>query len=295
MNPIAIQVRTRVVEGEYAEDGSPLVEEEEVLISGRHRLEALIRLGDEYTAVTRLPDAWNADRCKLWQLSENLARSELSALDRDRAIAEYIETAQRVDATAAEKVAQVAQVSGKARGGRGKKGGDSAASRELRIGRDDVRRAQKVASLTPAAQQAARELGLADNRRALLHAAHEEPEQQTETLQKIAAEKAAKKSEPRAPGSVIHVHEPGPGTRPVVLTVQSNSMPTVAEAHREPAPDPEPEPAREVSTGSKAIARWITDHANADNLPVIAGWLEAGNAQDIAELLRAKISDPTVH
>lgn len=54
------------------------------------------------------------------------------------------------------KPAQVAQVS---LGGRGNKGGESEAARQLGLDRDDVRRAIKVASITPEAQQAAHEVG----------------------------------------------------------------------------------------------------------------------------------------
>ena len=54
------------------------------------------------------------------------------------------------------KPVQVAQVS---LGGRGNKGGESEAARQLGLDRDDVRRAIKVASITPEAQQAAHEVG----------------------------------------------------------------------------------------------------------------------------------------
>ena len=43
--------------------------------------------------------------------------------------------------------------------GRGNKGGESEAARQLGLDRDDVRRAIKVASITPEAQRAAHEVG----------------------------------------------------------------------------------------------------------------------------------------
>ena len=58
-------------------------------------------------------------------------------------------------------------------GGRGKKGGIREAARQLGLSEADVRRAIKVASLSPEAVQAAYRLGLADNRAALLRAADE--------------------------------------------------------------------------------------------------------------------------
>jgi hypothetical protein len=67
---------------------------------------------------------------------------ELSALERDKLIAEWARMVGK------EKPAQVGPVSG----GRGKKEGIREASRQLGLDRDDVRRAVKVASLTPEAQ-----------------------------------------------------------------------------------------------------------------------------------------------
>ena len=57
-----------------------------------------------------------------------------------------------------DKVAQLAPVS-KVGAGRGNKGGESEAARQLGLDRDDVRRAIKVASITPEAQQTAHEVG----------------------------------------------------------------------------------------------------------------------------------------
>ena len=51
------------------------------------------------------------------------------------------------------------------------KRGEREAARQLGLDRDDVRRAFKVASLSSEAQQTAHDVGLADNRAALLEAA----------------------------------------------------------------------------------------------------------------------------
>ena len=75
-------------------------------------------------------------------------------------------------------------------GGRGKKGGIREAARQLGLSEADVRRAIKVASITPEAQQAAHELGLADNRSALLRAADETtPEDQVRVLEELSGRK----------------------------------------------------------------------------------------------------------
>ena len=57
-----------------------------------------------------------------------------------------------------DKIAQVAQFS-KVGAGRGNKGGESEAARQLGLSQPDVHRASKVASITPEAQQAAHEVG----------------------------------------------------------------------------------------------------------------------------------------
>ena len=90
-----------------------------------------------------------------------------------------------------DKIAQVAQFS-KVGAGRGNKGGESEAARQLGLDRDDVRRAAKVASITPEAQQAAHEVGLADNRSALLEAASKPAEEQATYLRERAAKKEMK-------------------------------------------------------------------------------------------------------
>ena len=75
-------------------------------------------------------------------------------MERDKLIAEWCRLVGKEN-----KHAQVAQVY---TGGRGNKGGESEAARQLGLDRDDVRRAVKVASLSPEAQQAAHDVGLAD-------------------------------------------------------------------------------------------------------------------------------------
>ena len=72
-------------------------------------------------------------------------------MERDKLVAEWCRLVGRED-----KVAQLAPVS---LGGRGNKSGEREAARQLGLDRDDVRRAIKVASITPEAQQAAHEVG----------------------------------------------------------------------------------------------------------------------------------------
>lgn len=128
------------------------------LIAGRHRIEAFKKLGREHIPATIVK--MTNDDARLWEISENLHRADLSKLERDEQIAEWIKITERVSGQSVQKP----------QGGR-PEGGISAASRDLGVERKDAERAVRVASLSEEAKDAAREVGLDDNRSALLEAA----------------------------------------------------------------------------------------------------------------------------
>jgi ParB-like chromosome segregation protein Spo0J len=134
-----------------------------VLIAGRHRIEALKLLGIS-SVLVRCVDFDDVE-ARMWTISENLFRAELTVSQRAEQVAEYAKLA--AEKRDAEKPWQVAQVSG----GRGKEGGESLAARDLGITREEVRRAKAIASLAEQTKQAARDAGLDDNQSALLKAA----------------------------------------------------------------------------------------------------------------------------
>lgn len=162
-----------------------------LLIAGRHRLEALRILGADKVPV-RVVDLDDVE-ARLWTISENLHRTELSVTERADQIAEWIRLAEarivsrQVDA----KPSREEGVIGRPRGG------VRAASRELGISEPEARRAVKIASITPKARQAARSAGLADNQSALLKVAAAPAEDQVETVATIAKSKA---QTPKPPG-----------------------------------------------------------------------------------------------
>ncbi len=132
------------------------------IVAGRHRYEAVKMLGKpEIACVIFAGDDRDA---RLWEIAENLHRAELTALERDNHVAEWVRLTE-------DKLRQVDAVS--APGGRGNKGGVRAAAREIGVSEPDARRAEKVAGLSAEAQEVAREAGLDDNRSALLAAAAE--------------------------------------------------------------------------------------------------------------------------
>jgi ParB family transcriptional regulator, chromosome partitioning protein len=171
-----------------------------ILVAGRNRLEALRLVGAEQAPVCIVD--FNDVEARLWQLSENLHRAELTKLQYDQQVVRYAELlkAKLAGETAtplppqqqcqpeADKVRQVAAVSG----GRGNTGGYREAARELSIPERMVRRAYQTASLAPEAQEAAVETGLDDNGSALLEAAKERaPEAQAQAIRRIAEQRAS--------------------------------------------------------------------------------------------------------
>ncbi|WP_453968132.1 hypothetical protein [Amorphus sp. MBR-141] len=177
---LRIPVTVRYFANRPSEDGS--ADDSIVLVTGAHRLAAAKKLGwekiDAYLVECDDTDA------ELWEISENLHRSELTALERQEQIARWVElTDQKVSG-------QVAQ---KPQGGR-PEGGLSAATRELGVERTAARRAVKVASLTDEAKAAAREVGVDDNNVILLEAAKAAPDRQADVIRHEAARRTAPKS-----------------------------------------------------------------------------------------------------
>jgi ParB family transcriptional regulator, chromosome partitioning protein len=174
-----------------------------VLIAGRHRLEALRVIGEERVPA-RVVD-FDDIEARLWTISENLHRTELTALQRSEQIAEFARLSQERSAKGAtvngsDKVGQVAPVS--ERGGRGNEGGLRAAARELGIEHREARRSVKIDSIIPAAKEAAREAGLDRNQSALLRVASYADEDQVGAVADIAKARAEKAHAPRAAAPV---------------------------------------------------------------------------------------------
>lgn len=131
-----------------------------ILVAGRHRIEAFKRLGREHIPATIVK--MTNDDARLWEIAENLHRAELTKLERDENVAEWIKITDRILSQTAKEMSR----------GRGQpEGGVAAAARDLGVDKDDAHRAVKVASLSDEAKEAARKAHLDNNRSALLEAA----------------------------------------------------------------------------------------------------------------------------
>ena len=118
---------------------------------------------------------------RMWTISENLHRAELTEVQRSQQIAEFVQLAEE------KRAAGITVQVGQKLPGR-PEGGISAASRDLNMTRHEVRRAQTIAALPETTLAAAEDLGLDDNQSALLAAARaEDPDEQVEVLKDIAA------------------------------------------------------------------------------------------------------------
>lgn len=125
----------------------------------------------------------------MWEIAENLHRAELTVLERDEHVSEWIRLAEKRTSETAVASCDSSLSDGRKKGHQHRESGVRAAARELNIDKDDAHRAVKVASLSHAAKEAARETGLDDNRSALLDAAAKSEEEQAERIREIAREK----------------------------------------------------------------------------------------------------------
>lgn len=122
------------IEDERADADGVITADVPVLVAGRHRLEAAIRLGWQTIQAVEIVDAVDA---RLWEISENLHRAELSAVER----AEHIDEWRKLTV---EKGGQVAHPLG---GVQPHDKGHVKTADALGITRETVRRAERIAAL----------------------------------------------------------------------------------------------------------------------------------------------------
>lgn len=147
------------------------------LISGAHRVAALKVLGK--THVPSIVVDWDDVEQELWEISENLHRSDLTALERSEHIDRWRELVKD------RKGAQVAHPGGQ----QPHEQGVSGVAKELNVSRREVERSRDIASLTDEAKDAARETGLDDNQSRLVETSKLPPEEQASNIHRLAERK----------------------------------------------------------------------------------------------------------
>lgn len=142
------------------------------LIAGRHRLEAIKSLQMEHVECHVIE--WQRRKRRLWEISENLHRADLSELERANQINEWRKLTKNQDG-------QLARPGGRQPQDRGIK----RTAKALRLSREKVRRSARIAELPDSVKAAAKKAGVQDNQRLLLELAKLPSEH--DQLEKIAA------------------------------------------------------------------------------------------------------------
>lgn len=151
------------------------------LVAGHHRLAAVRKLGlwEIECAVVEMDEC---DR-RLWEIAENLHRSELTVQERADHVAEWVRlTDEKV------KGGQVAHPGGQ----QPHEAGVSKAAKDLGIDRRQARRSVKIASITDDAKAAAKAAGLDNNQSALLEVANADPGDQTAKVAELKRRREAR-------------------------------------------------------------------------------------------------------
>jgi ParB family transcriptional regulator, chromosome partitioning protein len=153
------------------------------LVAGRHRLEAAKKLG--WTRIDAIPMPESKLDRQLWHYSENLDRTDLTALEYAEAVAQHAKLV-------AKKAARDANSGGRQPHDKG----ISKAAKALGTSRDDVRRSKTIAAISSEAKKAAVEARLDDNGKALLKVAKvATPEAQIRKVHELAKPNRASKPE----------------------------------------------------------------------------------------------------
>lgn len=171
-------------------------------MAGRNRLQAARELGWEGIDAIELPHLNDGDDAatlaQLAEIAENLHRRELTALERNKLLAQWMEiVGQRKEAEPLPREVRAAVLKdGRKRGPQHMPSGIKQVARNLGVPETNLRQASRIAKLSPEAQEAAVEHKLDDNQSALLEAAKAKtPEAQVATLRQRA--EAVKEPSPR--------------------------------------------------------------------------------------------------
>lgn len=198
-----------------------------VLVAGAHRLEACKRLGMFHIEAN--VEAWDEKKARMWEIAENLHRADLTVLQRDEHVSEWIQLAEKQSTVVS------GQLDPKPQGGR-PEGGIRKAARELNLERKDAERAVKVASLSDEAKEAAREVGLDNNRSALLAVAAAKKEEQADKVRELASRRTStidadiKRRAAEAAANVIAAYVPFSQIDALKANLYSAGSKTIADA-----------------------------------------------------------------
>lgn len=223
-------------------------EEETVLVAGRHRLEACLRLGIKLMDCSIFEGT--EDEARLWEIAENLHRAELTTLERAEHIAEWVKlTGERIGASCTNSPKP------------GPRGAIRAAERELGIEHTEASRSVKIASISVEAREAARAAGLDNNQSALLAVASAPVERQAAKVADLKAEReaaaVAREERRRQVRDAEDAHK---------LNRQQDKVIALTEAQQ--------------------FAEWLMARTDLNEVPMIISWLEGCKSKDVIAAMR---------
>lgn len=160
------------------------------LIAGLHRLEAMMKLG--FKTIPCVVIKGDPQHVRLWEISENLHRADLTALEYDEHVADWVDLIEDHEAISRQNVEQRAL--GRPMGRISKAAHDLPVDgKTVKAKRKNIERALKVANIDVEAKKVAKKAGLDQNRTALLKIAAEKGSAaQVAKARKLADDKVAK-------------------------------------------------------------------------------------------------------
>lgn len=248
-NPISVFYKS-------ADDGGK--ETVPILVAGRHGLEAMRRIGGDHIDCVVFEDENSAE---LWQVSENLHRSDLTIDQRAEHRTRWMRLMGILTDDGEVLLGQVDQsvlADGRAAGPQHQQRGIAQAAREMpglkgksdEAKRSQVRRDVAITKRTPEAKAECVALGLDNNQQALLEVAKASPEKQVETARAVAARKATRPVKSASKKGLV-----AKSAKPTDTTVQEVShAPT--EAHDDDAETPKA-PAPSAAAPSVDLPRLV--------------------------------------
>lgn len=262
-----------------------------VLVSGLHRLQAVRALGWDKMQCRIAPI--DEQTARLWEISENLHRAELSKLERDEQIVEWMRlTSEQLSPQGNEKLAEAREVQSaqsepfesKRKDGRGhrKESGTRAAARGLGIDRNEAQRAMKrVKRIAPDIRNEIRAIpAIADKSVELDALARATPDQQSAA---VAAVKM---------GMAKNAREALAQTAP---TPREPELPLLAPPPCPPGDAMEKNRDSAISTedGVASQIHECSPHAKCIRLePISQNWDDARMSAAVSQLLQAACSAP---
>lgn len=249
-------MKTPITVRRVEQDDKPVEIDRVILVTGATRLAAAKKLG--WDKIECFQDYAITERqAEMWEIAENLHRTDLTTLERSDQITRWLELAEEERQGVSGQFDPKLSSRGRKSEGR-PEGGTSAAARGLKFDSNTAKRSKRIAGLSPEAKSAAKEVGLDDNQSALLD--------------------AAKETEADAQ----------------VIFLKSEAERREAERLRKEAEKHNRNQDRVIEiTEAEKFAAWLDERVTNSELPTLISWLEGTKPKEVIAALR-RLSGPSI-